>query len=237
MLRPFFSFFGGKWRAAPYYPDPTHKVIIEPFAGSAGYSIRHASHQIILIERDPIIASIWDYLIHVSEKEIRSLPLSISHVDRLKVSQEAKYLVGFWLNAATTHPCLQPSSLMRWRLANDNISGVFWGESVRERIASQLQYIRHWKIFHSSYTKLPDDLTATWFIDPPYQRTGYRYRFSDIRYSELAKWIKTRSGQIIACEQKGADWLPFKNHLVTKTMSTPGRDGYSNEVYYYRNRD
>jgi site-specific DNA-adenine methylase len=34
-LRPFFTFYGGKWRAAPFYDAPTHGHIVEPFAGSA----------------------------------------------------------------------------------------------------------------------------------------------------------------------------------------------------------
>jgi hypothetical protein len=34
-LRPFWRYYGGKWRAAPRYPRPTHDTIIEPFAGAA----------------------------------------------------------------------------------------------------------------------------------------------------------------------------------------------------------
>ena len=33
-LRPFFGFYGGKWRDSPrHYPPPAHTRIIEPFAG------------------------------------------------------------------------------------------------------------------------------------------------------------------------------------------------------------
>jgi hypothetical protein len=33
-LRPFFGFYGGKWRdALKHYPPPEHDTIIEPFAG------------------------------------------------------------------------------------------------------------------------------------------------------------------------------------------------------------
>ncbi len=35
-LKPFFCYFGGKWRAAPHYPTPKHAEIVEPFAGAAG---------------------------------------------------------------------------------------------------------------------------------------------------------------------------------------------------------
>src|SRR5688500_5758691 len=37
-MRPFLSFYGAKWRSAPWYGPPTHDVVVEPFAGSAGYS-------------------------------------------------------------------------------------------------------------------------------------------------------------------------------------------------------
>jgi hypothetical protein len=33
MLRPFWRYYGGKWRAAPRYPAPRYDTIIEPFAG------------------------------------------------------------------------------------------------------------------------------------------------------------------------------------------------------------
>lgn len=58
-LRTFFNFYGGKWKAAPTYPAPKHDTIIEPFAGGAGYSLRHHERQVVLIDRDPVIAGIW----------------------------------------------------------------------------------------------------------------------------------------------------------------------------------
>ena len=54
-MKPFFTFFGGKWRAAPRYPLPIHNVIVEPFAGAAGYSVRNHQKKIILIENGSII--------------------------------------------------------------------------------------------------------------------------------------------------------------------------------------
>lgn len=32
-LKPFWRYYGGKWRAAPSYPAPLHNTIVEPFAG------------------------------------------------------------------------------------------------------------------------------------------------------------------------------------------------------------
>lgn len=89
-LKPFFSFYGGKWRAAPRYPAPEHSTIIEPFAGSAGYSVRHHEQNVILYEIDPVIAGVWDYLIHAKESEIMSLPASVPHVKGFALPQEAR---------------------------------------------------------------------------------------------------------------------------------------------------
>src|SRR4051812_30797872 len=74
-MRPFFGFYGGKWRDAPkHYPAPSHGVIVEPFAGSAGYSVRYADRRVILGEKDPVIYAVWDYLIHVPAREILAIP-------------------------------------------------------------------------------------------------------------------------------------------------------------------
>ena len=55
-----------------------------------------------------------------------------------------------------------------------------------------------------------NNLTATWFIDPPYQYGGqyYRHKFND--YENLANYCLSRKGQIIVCENTKADWLPFR---------------------------
>ena len=49
-LRPFWAYYGGKWRAAPRYPRPMHDTIIEPFAGAAGYSLRYPDRNVVLVE-------------------------------------------------------------------------------------------------------------------------------------------------------------------------------------------
>ena len=74
-MRPFFGFYGGKWRDAPkYYPAPEHDTIVEPFAGSAGYSVRYADRNVILGEKDAIIFGVWDYLIRVPAHDILAIP-------------------------------------------------------------------------------------------------------------------------------------------------------------------
>jgi len=218
-LQPFFCYYGGKWRVATKYPAPRHRVIVEPFAGAAGYSLRHPERDVILYDVDPIICGVWDYLIRVSESEVASLPLHVEHVDDLDVPQEAKWLIGFWLNKGTSSPRKMPS---KWMRAGQHVNS-FWGEAVRERIASQIDAIRHWRIVNAPYDQAPD-VGATWFIDPPYQgKCGRQYRFSDVDFPALGAWCQARRGQVIVCEQEGADWLPFRFLGVFK--STEGKHG------------
>jgi hypothetical protein len=223
-LRPFFGFYGGKWRDAPkHYPAPAHEAIIEPFAGSAGYSVRYAHRQVILGELDPVIHGVWDYLIHVPAREILAIPdLEPGQtVDDLPISQEARSLVGFWMNRGASRPRKGPSSWMRIGIR----PGSFWGERVRQTIAKQVEHIRHWKVFNCSYENLPFSGEATWFIDPPYQRQGkhYRYGTEGIDFAELGAWCRSRSGQVIVCENEGADWLPFTPLADVKTTRANSR--------------
>lgn len=229
ILRPFFSYYGGKWRdAAKLYPEPAHKTIIEPFAGSAGYSLRYHDRSVILYEIDPVVVQVWKYLIAVKPSEILALPDlgPQQSADDLKVSQEARWLIGFWLNRAVSSPRKSPSAWMRAGIR----PGSFWGDRVRNTIASQVGSIRHWKVHNSGYVECPDNKRATWFVDPPYQVAGRHYRFGSdiIDYPALGKWCRDRPGQVIVCENEGADWLPFRSLASVKTT----RANRSSEVYW-----
>lgn len=207
VLRPFFSFYGGKWRAAPYYPAPQHDRIIEPFAGSAGYALRYPDRKVTLVERDPDIAATWRYLLEVSSAEILALPdiQATQTVDDLPVCPEARILIGWWLNKGASGP---GKSLSSWMRAYPKQA---WGQRVRERIAGQLEAIRHWTLIVGEYYFAPN-LRATWFIDPPYHIAGKHYRFGSkkLDYAHLGEWCKQRQGQVIVCENVGATWLPFR---------------------------
>ena len=50
-LRPFFGYYGGKWRdAVKHYPAPQFDIVMEPFAGSAGYALRYAERNVVLCD-------------------------------------------------------------------------------------------------------------------------------------------------------------------------------------------
>ena len=217
-LRPFFGYYGGKWRdALKHYPPPEFGTVVEPFAGSAGYSLRYYDRNVILCEADPVLVAVWRYLLRVKPKEILAIPdlARSSSVDDLRISQEARWLVGFWLNRGVAEPRKTPSRWMREGVR----PGSFWGQRVRETIASQVEAIRHWKVHNCDYSECPRPGKATWFIDPPYQDAGQYYKFGSeqIDYKRLANWCKARPGQAIVCENAGANWLPFKPLASVKT--------------------
>ncbi len=233
-MKPFFTYFGGKWRSAPRYPLPGHNIIVEPFAGSAGYPVRHSARNVFLYDLDEKVIGVWDYLIRTPAPEISNLPLDVSEgVDALKVPQEAKWLIGFWLNKGAAQPCKTPSAWMR----KGTHTNSFWGEVIRNRIASQVEGIRHWKCYHRPYVDVCSFHNATWFVDPPYQKAGKDYRCSstNIDFQHLGEWCKSRNGQVLVCENEGADWLDFKPFLAQKATHGSGRSGVSMEVLYEQN--
>jgi site-specific DNA-adenine methylase len=231
-LKPFFSYFGSKWRTARRYPQPLHPHIIEPFAGSAGYALHYPHLQVTLYDLNEIICGVWDYLIRVSATELASLPTEIQHIDDLDLCQEAKWLLGFWMNKGATAPRKTPC---QWAKDHGESKG-FWGPRFRQRLVEQVEHIRHWKIVQASYTDIINR-SATWFIDPPYQTQGKHYKHNDIDYGQLNQWCQERDGQVIVCEASGADWLPFR--FLVRTMAVPHRridkENYSHELIWTKN--
>lgn len=228
-LKPFFCYYGGKFRAAPRYLAPVYDRVIEPFAGAAGYAIRYPDRDVLLVDIDPLIAGLWRYLTKVSAAEILALPAHVEHVDEIKGPEEAKWLVGFWMNKGVSSPRKSASKWMR-----DGVRPAsFWGAEIRSRIAEQLPYIRHWDVREASYETLANE-PGTWFIDPPYQVAGQHYRSNTIDYGALSAWCQSRQGQVIVCENVGADWLPFEPFARIK--GTPGANGgqTSDEALWYR---
>lgn len=125
-MAPFFKFYGGKFRDSPRnYPAPKHQTVVEPFCGSAGYSVRNYKRDVVLADKDPVICGIWDYLIKASPDEIMALPdvANGQRVDSLDIPVAAQGLIGFWLNAGVDRPCKVPGSWMRSGVA----PGTFWG--------------------------------------------------------------------------------------------------------------
>ena len=230
-MMAFFSYYGSKFRGYKHYPHPHHDVIIEPFAGAAAYACQLSGcRRVVLVEKNPVIAGIWKYLKKVTWQEILSLPdlEEDQQVSDLKVCQEAKWLIGYWVNKGCSKPAQTASKWMR----DERYSSQFWGPRKRKVIANQIPFIRNWKIIEGDYTLAPD-IKATWFVDPPYIDKGYAYACNgdDIDYAHLGEWCRTRKGQVIVCEQEGAEWLPFEK---LKTLKANHATGVTKEVIWVK---
>lgn len=232
---PALNYFGSKASSAPRYPAPRHRLIVEPFAGGAGYSLLHRERNVRLYDLSSHVIAAWRFLIRASAAQVRRLPLlevGESALD-LDVDEDARELIRFCVQFAPG-----PRNTISGFAAKHIGTAYVWGERRRERLARLASAIGHWRAECRDYRTLPN-VRATWFVDPPYQRAGKNYDFAQaqrkgytargkfepavIDYRELAKWCRSRKGQVIVCENEGADWLPFKPLIRDKPGIT--RDG------------
>lgn len=226
-LKQFFSYFGSKASLSRNYPAPELELLIEPFAGSAGYASRYPELEVRLFDIDPVIVGVWRFLIRATRHDILSLPLEPSETATL--SQAERDFIGFWWRRGGAVPSGKP---VPWMLTG-KFPHSFWSEKTRERIANQVERINHWTCTLSTYRDIPAE-SATWFIDPPYQIQGNKYRHGSrgIDYLELGAWVHTLPGQKIVCEAAGADWLPFRPLYTTRTVKYYKADRTIQEMVY-----
>ncbi|WP_296131182.1 hypothetical protein [uncultured Corynebacterium sp.] len=195
-----FYYYGRKKQLSWSYPEARYETIVEPFAGAAAYSLREDNwrKRIILVEKDHRVTEIWDWLVNeATPSQIEALP--VLHPGER--SSEFLHIV----HAATK---------MAFKYKTIKVTPVLarnW-EITRRVFIRDLHKVKHWEIISGDYTCAPD-IEATWFIDPPYKGEGgmgYRFNSANLDYLALADWIKCRKGQVIACEGKEGDYLPFK---------------------------
>lgn len=223
------GYYGSKSKVCHHYPKPKFPNIVEPFAGTARYSLMYWDRNVLLIDKYDTICNLWKWLQSCSPKDIletRILEYGQSTDDFEWDCQERKDLVGFIITAAPTMPKKKAS---RWKtVVRPNTQNY-----KLRYIADNLYKIKHWKIACGDYSDSPE-IEATWFIDPPYIVGGKYYKHSskDIDYGDLSGWVKSRRGQVIACESTGADWLPF----VPLVKSRGNRYMYEEVVYLSDNR-
>lgn len=223
-IRPFWRYYGGKWRAVEWghYGEPRHNVIVEPFAGSAGYAMHYPDRDVVLVERNPKVAAVWRWLIGASPSDVLALPPTIDRdVTEYDLPDGPRWLLGFWCNSAAAAPMRTPSAWMR----SDKGAAFGWRPALRGRIARDVLRIKHWTLIEGDYTQAPD-VTASWFVDPPYiGKAGSHYPCGSqaIDYAALGAWCRTRRGQVVVCEGEGASWLPFGGAFTLKAASVAGK--------------
>jgi len=199
-----FSYYGSKSKLVNYYPKPIYKKIIEPFAGSARYSLKYWENEIVLYDKFQLIIDVWKYLQCVSKDEILALPelKKGDNINNFGLTENQKKLMKFCIVQGSAAGQNTPSSQYYLRgIHRQNI----------KRIIANIENIKHWMILCDDYKNIPNE-EATWFIDPPYQFGGKYYKESNknIDFKELAEWCMNRKGQVIVCENTKADWMDFK---------------------------
>jgi site-specific DNA-adenine methylase len=222
-----FYYYGRKQKIFGKYPKPKHDLIIEPFAGSAAYSMNYHERNVILIEKDKRIADLWSYLINVDRYEILSLPLlslgqSLNDNEFSYLTDVQKSLIGFFLNPGSAQPKKSPGKFCGWNEKN------------RLRLSEDVTKVSHWTIINGDYRDV-DNHVATWYIDPPYQGNGgqyYKHGNNGFDYNDLRNWVLDRNGQTIVCENSEADWMDFK-----PLVNIQGQRHKTTEVIYYQEKD
>ena len=198
------SYYGSKSRIVHLYPAPKEDKIIEPFAGSARYSLKYFDRQVLLTDKYQTVIDIWIWLQQCSEQDILGLPLLNKGGDlrELNISPPERAFLGMMAGIASVSPRNKISAFSAEQNGRKNYL---------KRVANNLHKIRHWKFLCADYTQLENE-TATWFIDPPYQVGGHAYVFGNdqINFPHLKTWCETRNGQTIVCENMSATWMDFK---------------------------
>jgi hypothetical protein len=196
------TYYGSKGKLAQHYPTPKHDLIIEPFAGAAKYSLRYWEKEVMLVDKYDVVIKIWKWLQQCSPNDILGLPrLKVGDdIRTMNLSEEEFLFLSFATQGGTPIPVYTTSAY-----------GENSARPMYDKVASNLHKIKHWKIIHGSYEDI-DNKEATWFIDPPYQFGGHRYKHSSksLDFDYLGEWCKSRQGQVIVCENTKATWLPFK---------------------------
>ena len=192
-----FSYYGSKSKVVDLYPSPKFGKIIEPFAGSARYSLKYFDRDVLLVDKWDVIVKIWHYLQQATPADIMGLPEPKykESIESFNLAEGERLLMGFLVARGVAHP----------QKIVQQFSDI---AQAKKQIASQLFKIKHWKIIQGSYSDI-ENTQATWFIDPPYQTGGKYYVHSKVDYGYLAEWSRSRMGEVIVCENTKADWLPF----------------------------
>ncbi len=239
---PLFKWFGSKWNASKYYPSPTGDLILEPFAGGAGYSLRHFEKKVVIAEKDPHVNSLWKWLIkEATESEIRDIPVNLtegSDIRDFELNLGQSLLLKAWQRTNNVGNC--------WTISPWGNKPGQWTESTRSRVASEFHLIKHWEVQDCGLELMhnnpnPEGTSNTWFIDPPYQ---YNYQYKNplpLSYTELATVISNLRGQVICCEaicQKTGfvpDYLPFEffRRCVTSRRKE-NNSHHSKELVYHK---
>lgn len=234
-IGPLFKWFGSKWQSAKHYPHPEHDDVCEPFAGGAGYSLNYVEKKVCIWDEDHHLMQLWPWLIgSATSQDILDIPVDVpegTDIRTLGLSVGQSLLMKHWQRTNNVGEC--------WTISPWGSMPGQWTTNTRARVADQFHRIRHWR-FESPKA----DVTATWFIDPPYI-WNYRYhrKLAPFDHLSLAKLVHAIPGKslVIVCEAKDKktgecpSYLPFVDHISSVTSRRKSTQSHhSSEVIYVR---
>lgn len=206
------SYYGSKSMLVNLYPKPIFNKIIEPFAGTARYSLKYFENDVTIIDKYDVVIKIWKWLQQCSPSDILKLPKTTTGMDLRTLGLSEGELLFMQMNAgiSSTSPRNKVSKFSAEQNGRHNKYKI---------VADNLYKIKHWEIIHGDYLDI-ENTEATWFIDPPYQFGGHAYKENKIDFISLSEWCTKRCGQAIVCENTKATWLPFKPIKKIRSISS-----------------
>lgn len=235
---PLFKWFGSKWSSSKTLPSPEKDELFEPFAGGAGYSLRHYTKRVTICESNPHLYALWNWLINdATESAIREIPTNLpekTDIRTLGLSQGQMLLIKNWQRTNNVGNC--------WTISPWGNKPGQWTENTRARVASEFHHISHWNVLPDAFDTMKTyaNNDASWFVDPPYQ-FNYQYGGKVFDYNNLAQLIHNIKGQVVVCEavcqktQKVPMWLSFEffgNRVTSRRKE--GENHHSKELIYTR---
>lgn len=171
------------------------------------YTLHHRPVAGLGIEANVAVVETWNRICNLSESEILSY----------KLPNVGEVTDDHWLIQAafSEHASTAIKRVWTKRMNRD-------AEPQKRYAAKHVDYAReHIRYLQGHYLDAPD-VEATWFIDPPYQKVVKGYLRDDLDYAQLREFCLSRKGQVVVCEQQGADWLPF--HRLYDMKGTVNRE-------------
>jgi DNA adenine methylase len=200
--KTWFYYFAKRWMA-----DKRSKTLIEPFAGGASIGISAAIEkwvkQVILIEIDPNIFSVWETIL--SDKgldfaqQISKFDLTETSIEKqncLTTRDLSKNALKTLIRNRTNHGGIlaNGSGKLKYGEAGKGILSRWYPKTLSERIQriyyckDRLEIINYDGI--SSIQEYSLNMDNIFFIDPPYTKAGKRlYDFFEIDHDKLFKTL------------------------------------------------
>jgi hypothetical protein len=233
-LNPLFKCYGSKWSSSKHYPPPLDGLpIFEPFAGSAGYSLRYHWFDVVLWETNPLLQELWLWIINeATSQDILDIPLNLpigTDIRTLGLTRGQQLLLKHWQRTNNVGPCM---TISPW----GDKPGQ-WTENTRARVSEEIHAVKHWKFQEPKWNEI-----GTWHIDGPYQ-FNYQYGVKDFDYGKLSLSVHQLpvDSLVMVCEAvcpktgKVPNYLPFEpSHLQVTSRRKYNQSHHSRELIYVR---